>query len=109
MNMKTKLLAILLLAGSSLFARSHVFFGLGIGGGYPYGGHGYNYYAPPVVAYAPPLAPGPGYSWVDGYYYPYGPRYVWRPGYWARRPYPGAYWIRPRWEGRRYYGGYWRR
>ena len=105
--MKTKLLILLLLAGSSVFAGSRVFFGIGVGGGYYPG-----YYAapppPPVVAYAPPYA-RPGYSWVAGYYYPVGPRWVWRPGYWARRPYAGAYWVGPRYYGHHYYGGYWRR
>ena|SRR5947209_3101576 len=104
--MKTKLLAILLLTGSSVFARSHVFVGIGIGGGY-YGG----YYAapppPPVVMYAPPPCPGPGYSWVSGYWYPVGPRYCWRAGYWSRPPYWAARWIAPRYYGHRYYGGYW--
>ncbi len=105
--MKGKLLALLLLAGSSLFAGSRVFVGIGVGGGYYPG-----YYAPPppppVVAYVP-AAPGPGYAWVDGYYYPVGPRYHWRAGYWAPRPYVGAYWVSPRYYGRRYYRGYWRR
>ena len=104
--MKTKLLAVLLLAGSSVFAGTRFFVGFGTGGYYP------GYYAapppPPVVAYAPP-APGPGYAWVGGYYYPVGPRYVWRSGYWARRPYPRAYWVGPRYYGHYYYRGYWRR
>src|ERR1039457_3182096 len=52
--MKTKLLAVLLLAGSSLFAAPRVVVGIGVGG----------YVGPaPVVAYAPP-APGPVYAWV---------------------------------------------
>lgn len=103
--MKTKLLALLFLAGSSMFAGTRFFVGIGVGG------YGPRYYAPPpppVVAYAPPY-PGPGYTWVEGYYYPVGPRYVWRAGYWARPPYAGAYWVRPRYYGPRYYGGYWRR
>jgi hypothetical protein len=103
--MKTRLLAVLLLAGTSLFAGPHVFVGLGIGGGY-------GYYAPPpppVVAYAPSVYARPGYSWVGGYWYPVGPRYHWRAGYWARPPYAGAVWVAPRYYGRRYYGGYWRR
>ena len=106
--MKTKLLALLLLAGSSMFAGPRVFFGIG------FGGYGPGYYAPPpppppVVAYAAPVAPGPGYAWVPGYYYPAGPRYSWRAGYWASRPYAGAYWVGPRYYGHRYYSGYWRR
>ena len=53
--MKTKLLATLLLAGSSLFAAPRVGFGIGIG--VPV--------APPVAAYVPPC-PGPGYEWNAG-------------------------------------------
>ena len=55
--MKTKLLAAVLLAGSSLLAGPRVFVGVGVGG----------YVAPPpVVAYGPPPCPGPGYAWVGG-------------------------------------------
>jgi hypothetical protein len=94
--MKTKLLALVLLAGASAFAGPRVFVGFGVP-------------APaPVVAYATP-APGPGYTFVAGYYYPVGPRHFWRPGYWARAPYPGAYWVGPHYYAHRYYGGYWRR
>ena len=104
--MKTKLLALVLLAGGSLFAGPRVFVGVGVGG------FGYGYYAapppPPVVAYAPPYA-RPGYAWVSGYWYPAGPRYAWRAGYWARPPYARAYWVGPRYYGHRYYPGYWRR
>jgi hypothetical protein len=107
--MKTKLLALLLVAGGALFAESHFSIGIGIGGFAP----AYGYYAPPLppappaVVYAP--APGPGYTWVSGYWYPAGPRYAWRAGYWARPPYARAYWVAPRYYGHRYYGGYWRR
>ncbi|MBZ5622231.1 MAG: hypothetical protein LAQ69_26405 [Acidobacteriia bacterium] len=106
--MKTKLFAILLLAGSSLFARTHFTVGIGVG----FGGYGYGYYAPPplppVVAYRPPC-PGPGYAWINGYWVPSRPRYAWRAGYWARPPYVRAYWVAPRYYGHRYYRGYWRR
>ena len=106
--MKTKLLTLLLLASSSIFAGPRVFFGIGVGGGY---------YAPPpppvpVVSYAAAYpGPGyaPGYSWINGYWYPAGPRYAWRTGYWAPRPWVGAYWSAPRYYGHRYYPGYWRR
>ena len=110
--MKSKVLALFLVAGSSLFAGPRVFFGIGFGGGYapPPPVH---YYAPPppppVYAYARPYAPGPGYAWVNGYWYPSGPRYAWRAGYWARPPYVGARWYGPRYDGRRYHPGYWRR
>src|SRR4051812_45015872 len=97
-----KLLPLMLLAGSSVFGATRFAIGIGIGG-YPPPP------PPPVYYYAPPPAPGIGYAWVPGYYYPVGPRYVWRTGYWARPPYIGARWIAPRYVGRRYYGGYWRR
>lgn len=107
--MKTKLIAVLLLAGTSMFAGPRFFFGVGVG----------PVYAPaPVVVYAPPPAPvavgyvppapGYGYNWVAGYHYPVGASYAWRAGYWARPPYAGAYWVGPRWYAHRYYGGYWR-
>jgi hypothetical protein len=60
--MKTKVLAVLLLGGSSLFAETRFSIGIGIRGYAP------GYYAPPpppVVAYEPPC-PGPDYTWVDG-------------------------------------------
>jgi len=101
--MRTKLLALLLLAGSSLFAENH--WSINIGVGTPY------YYAPPpppVVAYATP-SPGAGYTWIPGYYYPAGARYVWRSGYWSRPPYAGAYWVAPRYHEHYYYPGYWGR
>lgn len=97
--MKAKLLAVLLLAGSSLFAAPRVFVGIGVGG----------YVGPaPVAAYVAPY-PGPGYTWVGGYWYPAGARYAWRAGYWARPPYARAYWVAPRFFGHRYFRGYWRR
>jgi len=105
--MKTKLLALAFLAGTSLFAGPRFFFGVGVG----YAPAPVAVYAPPpapVVAYAPP-APGYGYTWVNGYYAPVGPRWVWHAGYWARPPYRGASWVAPRYYGHRYYGGYWRR
>ena len=104
--MKTRLLLILLLAGTSMFAGTHVFVGFGVGGG------GYWYAAPPPPApvyYAPAPAPGPGFAWVSGYYYPAGPHWNWHTGYWARPPYSHAYWVAPRYYGHHYYRGYWRR
>jgi len=103
--MKSKLLATLFLAGTSLFAGPRVSIGIGIG--------------QPVYGYAPPPPPparvyvaprpGPGYSWVNGYWYPAGPRYQWRAGYWTRPPYGGARWVAPRYNRNAYYKGYWRR
>lgn len=76
--MKRKLLALVFLAGSSLFAAPRVHVGIGIGG---------YYQPPPVVTYAPC---GPGYTWVAGYCYPVEPYYYY--GYHHHwRPYGGVY------------------
>lgn len=110
MIMKTKILALFLLAGSSMFAGGRFFFGVGVGGYYaPPPVVAYAAPPPPVVNYAVPAYPGPGYSWVGGYWYPAGPRYAWRPGYWAHPPYAGGRWVGPHYWGHRYYPGYWRR
>jgi len=109
--MNRKLAILFLLAGTTLFARTHFFVGFG------FGGYGPAYgpvvaYAPPPVYYAPPVAyaaPYPGYAWIPGYYYPVGARWVWRAGYWGHRPFAGAVWVGPRYYGGRYFGGYWRR
>ena len=101
--MKTKLLVAMLLVGGSLFAKTHVSIGIGVGTPY--------YYAPPpppTVVYIPP-EPGPEYVWVPGYWNPVGPRFVWHVGFWARPPYVGAYWVAPRYYEHRYYPGYWGR
>ena len=102
--MRSKLLVMALLAGGSLLAETRFSIGIGVGG------YGPAYYAPPPPVYAVsvPPCPGPDYSWIDGYWYPNGGGYRWNAGYWARRPYSGAYWVAPRYEGRRYYRGYWR-
>ena len=76
--MKTKLMALLLMAGSTMFAG--VRFGVGIGIGVPV--------APVVVAPVIPPCPGPGYVWSGGiwvapgaYFGPhyYGGRYIGHP------------------------------
>ena len=78
--MKSKLIALMLLAGGSVFAAPRVGFGIGVGVGPAYG-----VYAPPaVVAPAPVVpapvyvapAPAPVYPWV-------GVGYGWRTCYWA--------------------------
>lgn len=99
--MKKKLLAGFLLAGGCLFAAPHIAIGIGVGvGAVPVPAYGYGYYAPAPVYAAPVYAapayvpvpapvvyegpvPGPGYTWVGGYWYGVGPRRMWRPGYWA--------------------------
>ena len=91
--MKTRLLVLLLIVGSTMFAATRIVVGVGIGVGGP------GYYAPaPVVAYAPPC-PGPGYYWVPGYRYRIGPRILWRGGYWAHRPYVRGHIVGPRYNG----------
>ena len=105
--MKTKLLALVFVAGGAAMAGPRIFFGFGFGAPAPVP----VYVAPPapvVTAYVPP-APGPGYTWIAGYYAPVGPRWAWNAGYWARRPFAGAVWVGPRYYRGRYFGGYWRR
>jgi hypothetical protein len=96
--MKTKLLAGLLLAGSALMAAPRIAIGVGVGVPAPVYAPA-PYVAPAYVApaYVPPpapvavVAPGPGYTWVNGYWYGVGGRRVWRAGYWAPpRAYFGA-------------------
>ncbi len=85
--MKTKLMATLLLAGSSLFAAPRI--GIGIGIGVPVAPAPV-VVAPPIVGYVPPC-PGPGYVWLGGsWVFRGGPGYVRGPVY--RGPaYRGAY------------------
>lgn len=54
-----------------------------------------------------PQCPDPGYSWIEGYWYPVGHRYHWHPGYWTLPPYPGAVWAPARYDGEHFYAGYW--
>lgn len=91
--MKT-LLATLVLAGTCAFGQISI--GIQIGPPPP----------PPVVAVRP-LAPGPDFVWVQGYWYPAGRKYKWHTGYWTRPPYPGAVWVVPHHDGERYFEGYW--
>ena len=90
-----RLLALMLLAIGVTFA-AEVNFGIRIGPP-----------PPPRVVRVRPVAPGPDYVWVDGYWYPVNGRYTWHEGYWSRPAYPAARWIAPRHDGERYYNGYW--
>ena len=54
--MKTKLLAVMLLAGGALFAQPRISVGVGFNQG------------PAVYASNIPPCPGPGYTWVNGYW-----------------------------------------
>ena len=94
-TIRTTLFAALLLIGSSAFA-GQVSFGIRIG-------------PPPAprVVRVRPASPGPGYVWIDGYWYPVNNHYRWHQGYWTRPPYDGAHWMSPRHDGGMYYNGYW--
>jgi len=62
-----KAIAVMMLLAGGLFATPRISVGIGFG-------------APAPVAVVRPACPGPGYTWVDGYY---GPSGVWVAGYWA--------------------------
>jgi hypothetical protein len=62
-----KAIAVMMLLAGGMFAAPHVAIGIGFG-------------VPAPVAVVRPVCPGPGYTWVDGYYAPTG---VWVGGYWA--------------------------
>jgi hypothetical protein len=89
-----KLFASLLLAGGFLFGQVSV--GIRIG-------------APPAprVVRVRPVAPGPEFVWVDGYWFAEGRRWKWHDGYWTRPPYAGARWVAPRHDGQQFFAGYW--
>ena len=57
-------------------------------------------------------SPGPGYTWVGGYWGVRDRRHDWVPGHWERPPEQRREWVEPRWErrGRGYVfvKGYWR-
>ncbi len=63
--MKTKLLAMALLAGSSMFAETRFSIGINVGGY----GRGYYAAAPPAYFVERPPCPGPDYFWADGYWH----------------------------------------
>jgi hypothetical protein len=62
-----KTIAMMMLLAGGLFAAPRISVGIGFG-------------APASVVVARPANPGPGYTWVGGYYAPNG---VWVAGYWA--------------------------
>jgi len=99
MKINTKLLALALMAGGTMFAQPRVSIGVGVGVGGGYApAYASDYYGAPAYAqqYAPPC-PGPGYTWVDGYWTPQGGRRVWTSGFW-RAPYRGGYYVAPRYS-----------
>ena len=92
MKNKLKLLGLALIAGGTMFAQTHVSVGIGIGGPayYPvpapppvaaYPAPVYPAPVYPAPAYVQPPCPGPGYSWVAGYWTT-GPHRSWVNGYW---------------------------
>ncbi len=103
--MKTlpRLLALTLLIGGAMFAQTRLSFGISIGGG----GYGPGYYPPLVYQQYVPVYPGPGYTWIDGYWAPQYGRRVWIDGYW-RAPMVRGYRMAPRYAAPapRYYNSY---
>jgi hypothetical protein len=69
-------------------------------------------FAPPAIpVYVQPIAPGPDFIWIPGYW-AYGPDgYYWVPGTWVLAPYIGALWTPGywAWSGGLYlwHAGYW--
>ena len=79
-----KAIAVMMLMAGGLFAAPRFSVGIGFG-------------APAPVVVARPVCPGPGYTWVDGYYAPNG---VLVAGYWA----PPAVVVAPRIVHERFIG-----
>src|SRR5689334_1469813 len=98
MKNKLKLLGLALIAGGTMFAQTHVAVGIGIGSpAYPAPVYGAPAYA---QQYMPPC-PGPGYTWVDGYWTT-GPRRSWVNGFW-RAPVVNTYRVAPRYDNHNNY------
>jgi hypothetical protein len=57
--------------------------------------------------YVRSAAPGPGYTYVEGYWYPVSGHYRWHNPYWTRPPYEGAVWVGPNHDGQQFFNGYW--
>jgi hypothetical protein len=95
--MKTKLLAMMLLAGGSMFAQTRFSIGMGFGGR----GAGFDQPPPSYASNIPPF-PGPDYTWVDGYWSQDYGRSTWVAGYWTRQPFNNGYQFAPRFDNRFY-------
>src|SRR5690242_1630686 len=67
---------------------------------------------PPAQVEVVPVAPGPDYYWVPGYWYWRANGWVWWGGRWTIRPWHGAIWVHGGWArgrgGWRWHGGHWR-
>lgn len=94
--MKKSLLALLVLCAGTALAQVSV--GVGIRIGPP---------PRPRVVRVVPATPGPGYVWIDGYWFADGRRWRWHDGYWTFPPYPGARWVPARHDGTMFYAGFW--
>jgi hypothetical protein len=66
-----KTMAMMMLLAAGMFAAPRIQVGIGFGVGAP---------APAAVVAVRPACPGPGYTWMNGYYAPTG---AWVAGYWA--------------------------
>ena len=91
---KTKAILLMLLAAGTMFAQISI----GVRIGPP---------PPERIVRVQPHSPGPGYTWLAGYWYPSGNKYKWHDGYWTRPAYSGAHWVQPRYESQQYYAGHW--
>jgi hypothetical protein len=92
--MKAKAIVLMFLAAGTVFTQVSI----GVRIGAP---------PPPRVVRVQPRSPGPGYSWLAGYWYPVGNHYKWHEGYWTRPAYTGSHWVAPHHDGQRYFEGYW--
>lgn len=92
--MKFKLVATSLFLGATLFAQVSI----GIHIGRP---------PAPRIVRVQPVSPGPGYFFIQGYWYPVSGHYKWHDGYWSRPPYEGAHWVAPEHNGQVYLAGHW--
>ena len=53
---------------------------------------------PAMQAEQPPPAPGPGFTWIPGFWNWTGNQYAWTPGRWEQPPQPAQTWQAPAWE-----------
>lgn len=84
--MKTKVLAMMLLAGGMVFAQPRISVGIGFN------------QAPPAYASNIPPCPGPGYTWVDGYWSQNYGQPVWIAGYWNAPVFTTGFGFAPRFD-----------
>lgn len=67
---------------------------------------------PPPPREVVPVAPGPRYVWVSGYYRYKGHAYVWVPGHYVVPPHHHGVWVPGHWVPRHggyvWVAGYWR-